>query len=53
MSKMSEQRQSKVGWENVENVRAKSEQGGLGKRRSRVGARWERKWYMTVVENKY
>ena len=45
---MSEQWQSKMGWENVGNVGAKSEQGGLGKCRSRVGARWERKWYMTV-----
>ena len=49
--------------ENVGNVGATSEQGGmgkcrkcrskvgaggLGKCRSRVGARWERKWYMTV-----
>ena len=49
MSEMSEQSRSKVGWENVGNVGAKSEQGGLGKRRSRVGARWERKWYMTEV----
>ena len=47
MSEMSEQCWSKMGWENVGNFRAKSEQGGLGKRRSRVGARWERKWYMT------
>ena len=34
--------------ENVGNVGARSEQGGLGKRQSRVGARWERKWYMTA-----
>ena len=37
--------------ENVGNVRATSEQGGMGKCqkcRSRVGARWERKWYMTT-----
>ena len=51
MSEMSEQSRSKMGWENVGNVRAKSEQGGLGKRRSKVGARWERKWYMTVMGN--
>ena len=49
MLEMSEQWQSKMGWENVGNVGAKSEQDGLGKRRSRVGARWERKWYMTVT----
>ena len=47
MSEMLEQWRSKMGWENVGNVRAKSEQGGLGKCQSRVGARWERKWYMT------
>ena len=49
MSEMSEKQRSKVGWENVGNVGAKLEQGGLGKCWSRVRARWERKWYMTPI----
>ena len=41
MLEMSEQRWSKVGWEIVRNVGAKSEQGGLGKCWSNVGAESE------------
>ena len=40
---MSEQRRSKVGWENVGNVGAMAEQDGMGKCqkcRSNGGARW-------------
>ena len=47
---MSEQCRSKVGWKNVGNVGATSEQGGVGKHRSKVRARWEGKWYMTAAE---